>query len=640
MDCSNKVQLHYPIEMKKKALLCFYCFLIFTWNAFSQVTTIADTSFRKLLITRYPQFMNSQGQLVDSLAANYNGSLDCSNRYIINLSGIQKFKKLTSLNCERNQISNIDSIKNILSLTYLNCNNNPIAKVPDLGNLNKLRSLSLAHASLTLLPDLSRNTELRQIDCNNNKLKQITGLAKLINLQIFNCSNNEFASLEDLSRLPNLIELQCSSNKITVLTGLDQIEKIQTIGAAKNLISVLPDLSRLKALRFLSLEGNRISIIPRLNNLSNLNYLDFSNNKIADFPDLSNNYRLKTLNLMNNLIDTVINLEKLDSLEIVNLGFNRINDPMNLSSSKSSLKFLYINDNKLSSLPDLNLFTNLSILHVQNNYLDYRDLEPMLQLKAISDYNYSPQGNVPVMAPAVIIEGNRFLFYTGLTTTGTNNTFTWYRDGAFLFKSSSDTFKIEQVKSADAGSYTCTVTNSRLQSLSLTTDPLLLKVYRCIPLTGLKYQLTSYECNVGAKIIFDTTSVSVGMAPYKVSLISKLTNKSLTPKGNIFSNIFEIQYQLLVEDPYGCSGTEELALDNHKPNKCNNQVINSEDPDGLNSIFIEEQGIAKIFDKNGKLVKTLQTPGSWDGSSGTGELIPGFYVVQINDKQFHITVIR
>ncbi len=73
---------------------------------------------------------------------------------------------------------------------------------------------------------------------------------------------------------------------------------------------------------------------------------------------------------------------------------------------------------------------------------------------------------------------------------------------------------------------------------------------------------------------------------------------------------------------------------------CKNLVIILSDNSSSNSLTLEETGIAKIFDKNGTLVKSITTPSIWDGTLTNGEIIPGLYSMELNGKFSNVTVIK
>jgi hypothetical protein len=67
-------------------------------------------------------------------------------------------------------------------------------------------------------------------------------------------------------------------------------------------------------------------------------------------------------------------------------------------------------------------------------------------------------------------------------------------------------------------------------------------------------------------------------------------------------------------------------------------------PDDLEykALFIEDTGIAQIYDRNGVKRKELRVPGFWDGTNDSGEMLPmGAYLVLVNgEKKLMVTIVR
>ncbi len=65
--------------------------------------------------------------------------------------------------------------------------------------------------------------------------------------------------------------------------------------------------------------------------------------------------------------------------------------------------------------------------------------------------------------------------------------------------------------------------------------------------------------------------------------------------------------------------------------------------DGItDSYYIEEPGIARIYDISRTLIKELTTPAEWNGYKSDQSLADdGYYAIVINDKKIiHITLVK
>ena len=149
--------------------------------------------------------------------------IDCYDKGISNLKGIEYFTALRSLNCGRNQLTALDVSKNT-TLTELHCNGNQLTKL-DVSKNTALTFLGCGANQLTAL-DVSKNTALKILWCNGNQLTSLdvsknTALTKLY------CYNNQLTSL-DVSKNTALTKLDCDNNQLTSLdvsnTNMDDLD--------------------------------------------------------------------------------------------------------------------------------------------------------------------------------------------------------------------------------------------------------------------------------------------------------------------------------------------------------------------------------------------------------------------------------
>jgi Leucine-rich repeat (LRR) protein len=125
--------------------------------------------------------------LMTSAAYTKLGTLDCSNRKIKDLSGIEYFQNIRVINCSNNQITYIPSLAGFTdSLQEFHCSDNLLTELPDFKTGSPL---------------------LKVIFCNNNLLTIIPSFADLVNLDSLECINNHL-TFEDLINVtaPNLTD--------------------------------------------------------------------------------------------------------------------------------------------------------------------------------------------------------------------------------------------------------------------------------------------------------------------------------------------------------------------------------------------------------------------------------------------------
>ena len=167
----------------------------------AQYVTIPDANFRNFLQQNYPSCFNGNGQMDTTCQAISTVYLmNCSNRFISDLEGVQYFTDLLYLYAADNQMTHLPLLPNTLvdvnvrgnqlstiaglpaSLSYFDCTSNMLSNLPALPlNLIDIKCYDNLLTSLPALP----NT-LESIQCYNNQLTNLPTLPNsLITLTYF-----------------------------------------------------------------------------------------------------------------------------------------------------------------------------------------------------------------------------------------------------------------------------------------------------------------------------------------------------------------------------------------------------------------------------------------------------------------------
>lgn len=196
--------------------------------------------------------------------------IDCRERDINNIDGIEHFRSLKHLIVGHNNIQSIPYLGKNTSLAYVYINNNKLSHI-DFSGLHSLRwlkaynnqieSVILDNHSLKSL-DLSRN-QLNQLDLRNvRELGALEASDNNLNSIQFSSSNklrylqldkNEF-TVFDTSNLPKLEDLNIEHNQVSSLL-LTNNPKIKDINASKNQLKKLL-ISSCRELTTLSIKHN------------------------------------------------------------------------------------------------------------------------------------------------------------------------------------------------------------------------------------------------------------------------------------------------------------------------------------------------------------------------------------------------
>jgi gliding motility-associated-like protein len=170
MKLINNIALGIGRGMVLHLLILLSFIFIFQFNTQAQTYPIPDTSFKHFLITNYPLLLDSNSNLKISSANSQGGTLDCSNRNIKDLSGIQYFINIHYINCSNNQITYIPSLAGYAdSLIEFNCSNNRLSALPvfNSGAVN-LKSIKFNNNLCHTLPYFNQSVDT--LHCQNNYL--------------------------------------------------------------------------------------------------------------------------------------------------------------------------------------------------------------------------------------------------------------------------------------------------------------------------------------------------------------------------------------------------------------------------------------------------------------------------------------
>ena len=209
-------------------------------------TNFPDANFRTVV----KKFDTNQDSSLSDTEIAAVKKINCSNKGITNLKGIEYFTSLNILLCTDNQLTALDVSENT-ALTELDCRFNKLTAL-DVSKNTALTILECNANRLTAL-DVSKNTALLYLSCTSNQLTSLD----LNNTKITNdpnCRNNIYQIVVDndptfdLSTLPgNFVVAKASDwsggtvsgNMLTVDSGKDTVTYKYDCGKGKNVTFTL-----------------------------------------------------------------------------------------------------------------------------------------------------------------------------------------------------------------------------------------------------------------------------------------------------------------------------------------------------------------------------------------------------------------
>ncbi len=348
-------------------------------------------------------------------------------------------EQIKQLDCSDKSITDIEGIQNLSSLELLNLSNNQIRDITPISKLGRLKQLYLQGNNLQLLSPITENQLLEQVDISDNsaiicseqtKLEQSIGEENLTanqpciegmqqaqdvnfddpnlqacirqtaqdlgaqhleQIQQLKCVNQTISNINGIEQLTNLRELDLTQNNIIdiapledlallkkVLLGKNQISNIQPLKTSKymqelrldyNEITDIQYVTTLDALRQIHLTNNQIRDLTPLQSLTKLLELRISNNRIIDIDSLANLPKLSSLWIQGNQIADLTPLENLQNLEQIWLSNNWLTDLTPLQT-QTKLKWLHLDGTEAADLQPLNKLTQLKWLQLDNTRVD------------------------------------------------------------------------------------------------------------------------------------------------------------------------------------------------------------------------------------------------------------------------------
>jgi hypothetical protein len=196
--------------MKKNLLLAFST-LILCFELQAQDVSIPNANFKAYLVGNSAINTNLDTEIQVSEATAFTGTIDCSNLFITNMSGIEAFINITVLDCSDNSfLSSVDISSNTALLDF-RCENNMFTSL-DLSANTALTQVRCMGNDITSL-DLSTNTALTYLDAQFNQLASIDVSANLAMTSLYLGGNN--LTTLDISANPAIYRLHCFDNDLT-----------------------------------------------------------------------------------------------------------------------------------------------------------------------------------------------------------------------------------------------------------------------------------------------------------------------------------------------------------------------------------------------------------------------------------------
>lgn len=310
---------------------------------------------------------------------------------ILDLSGLEFAKNLTTITFDTEKISSLAPLENLTKLNSVGVPNCPHLPMSEVLRLKNLTALDLSgnkydQSEFSKLSTYSGMTELWLNNCNLNTTNFMSSMKHLMGVQV---NNNNLTTLEgintnsplklqadnnnltfiDFSKLNTLTGLSASNNQISELDSLNPstVPNLQAIRLNNNNLSGTLDFKYFSSLVQIFLDDNNLTNLT-LHNLPQLKLVHLYNNNIQDIYSWENLPLLSDVDLGDN--NNFNNLEKINKFtSLTNLGLGGLNltDNQIVDLHLPKLIYLQASANKLTSISFVKNFPSLQTLEINKN---------------------------------------------------------------------------------------------------------------------------------------------------------------------------------------------------------------------------------------------------------------------------------
>lgn len=180
--------------------------------ALTCIVDIPDATFKTFLLRDPAINTNGDQHIQCSEAEAFTGTIDCSNRVITDLTGIEAFVNATQLICTNARLTTLD-LSRSNALTVLYCDGNQLASL-DISGSSRLTSLRCHNNQLASL-DISNNTSLHTVWAYLNQLTDFVSVGNAAPEEL-NIRNNNLTDF-DATRMTALKRFSIENNQLVSL---------------------------------------------------------------------------------------------------------------------------------------------------------------------------------------------------------------------------------------------------------------------------------------------------------------------------------------------------------------------------------------------------------------------------------------
>ena len=405
-------------------------------------------------------------------------------------------------------------------------------------------------------------------------------------------------------------------------------------------------------------DGRRITTIDELVYFNQTSAISFANNTIKKLPDLSRLLKLTTINFSGNTFSGSLDFSKYLILKNILLNNNDSLTEITGLNQLSELKSIQISHCNLQSSPEIDKIKELNQVTLDNNQLTFADILPLTNNEDFKEgYTIFPQKSIQIIdsiinkndGENVTIQFNDDKAISGLT-------YTWYFNSVKV-KSGSDNFIIKtNLTSVDNGNYFVSIKSNNPLFLkdSIVSSNVILTVSpkpvipQPIDTTAVEPKPIpqpekpkpevpkpcpqSIEFDIQTEQYCDSILLTITVNNLDTMLYSFTIENTFNHKKSIFKSArkFAIKqgtYSIVAKNDGNCLVRSQSNLSFDYDNNCTKYF--TPNGDGVDdNWFIQDTGHVKIINSQYQVIKELDCPSEWDGTTQNNTLAPdGKYII-------------
>ena len=227
-------------------------------------------------------------------------------------------------------------------------------------------------------------------------------------------------------------------------------------------------------LRIISLSNNDLDgTIPSMSALINLQKLYLQNNLLTGFipSDLTSATSLLEIYLDGNMLEGSIpsGIANLTNLQAFGAANNMLTGSVPDFGQINTMQWLILGGNRLSGFDGMTSTPNYEYCGVQNNSLNFMDLEPVYANSPAS-FDYLNQDSIDLSASYLLNQGDVITF--SVSDLASSNNYQWTRNGVDIDGATNSSYSINGATIGDIGAYSCKITNSVVTGLTINRRPI------------------------------------------------------------------------------------------------------------------------------------------------------------------------